>query len=96
MSPTLNARGLGLGGTPLACHGRHRVSAVAVIGHSRRRNVEECTSNALQRLVLHRPVPPTGVAKRRDRQRTCAGRAQTVDMLNHDREDAKVPGAEAT
>ena len=81
MSPTLNARGLGLGGTPLACHGRHRVSAVAVIGHSRRRNVEECTSNALQRLVLHRPVPPTGVAKRRDRQRTCAGRARNCGYV---------------
>ena len=63
MSPNLNARGLGLGGTPLTCRGRHRVSAVAVIGHSRRRNVEVCTSDALQRLVLHRPVPPAGVAK---------------------------------
>ena len=32
-------------------------------------------SIAVHRLVLHRSAPPTGVAKRRTRQRTCAGRA---------------------
>ena len=62
MSPNLNARGLGLGGTPLRRRGGHRVSAVAVTGHSRRRNVEVCTSIAVHRLVLHRSAPPTGVA----------------------------------
>jgi len=80
MSPNLNARGLGLGETPLRRWGGYRGSVIVSVGHrQRRRNAK--LSIAVHRLVLHRSAPPTGVAKRRDRQRTCAGRALNCGIV---------------
>ena len=80
MSPNLNARGLGLGETPLGRWGGYRGSVIVSVDHcERRRNAE--LSIAVHRLVLHRSAPPTGVAKRRDRQRTSAGRALNCGIV---------------
>ena len=62
MSPNLNARGLGLGETPLRRWGGYRGLFIVSVDHcERRRNAE--LSIAVHRLVLHRSAPPTGVAK---------------------------------
>ena len=62
MSPNLNARGLGLGETPLGRWVGYRGSVIVSVDHmNRRRNAE--LSIAVHRLVLHRSVTPTGVAK---------------------------------
>eukprot|EP00964_Phaeocystis_antarctica_P122409 scaffold86076_cov109-Phaeocystis_antarctica.AAC.1 len=53
MSPNLNARGLGLGETPLRRWGGYRGSFIVSVGHRhRRRNAK--LSIAVHRLVLHR------------------------------------------
>eukprot|EP00964_Phaeocystis_antarctica_P056658 scaffold33438_cov36-Phaeocystis_antarctica.AAC.1 len=58
MSPNLNARGLGLGETPLRRWGGYRGSFIVSVGHRpRHRNAK--LSIAVHRLVLHRSAPPT-------------------------------------
>ena len=56
MSPNLNARGLGLGETPLGRWGGYRGLFIMSVDHcERRRNAE--LSIAVHRLVLHRSAP---------------------------------------
>ena len=61
---TLNARGLGSGETPLRRWGGYRGSVIVSVERSHRDAVATPNYRSLvKRLVLHRSVTPTGVAK---------------------------------